>query len=371
MIAWPAAPYVGWARTRPAARYDLAASDLLPVTAHDWPALIGEDGDESHADARGADAVETALIAAIASHCGVATDHVVTAVGSSGANFLALAALVRPGDAVLVEDPGHAPLADAARRFGAEVIALRRRPERGFGIEPDAIAASVTARTRLVVLSRPHNPTGSLIDRPTLEAIAEIAERSRIHVLIDEVYLDTLDGASQAPAALVSDRFISTASLTKAFGLVGVRCGWALAAPGIAARMRAAGAVMAPVPEPSRRLALRALADLSLLAGRARRIIRGNRIHVQRAFAGRDDLAWEPPAAGTVTFPRLLRVADVDAFVDRLRIEHHTAVVPGRFFGHPQHVRVAFGMATEELARGLEALTTALDAAAHLETVRL
>ena len=77
-----------------------------------------------------------------------------------------------------------------------------------------------------------------------------------------------------------------------------------------------------------------------------------------------------PPAGGTVAFPRLLRVADVDAFVDRLLVDHHTAVVPGRFFGRPQHVRVAFGMGGEELARGLDALTAALDAAAHLETAR-
>ena len=99
-----------------------------------------------------------------------------------------------------------------------------------------------------------------MIDRPTLEAIADVAERARVHVLVDEVYLDTLGGASVTPAALVSERFISTSSLSKAYGLAGVRCGWALAAPGVAARMRAARAVVAPAPAPEQRLALRALA---------------------------------------------------------------------------------------------------------------
>ena len=89
-----------------------------------------------------------------------------------------------------------------------------------------------------------------------------------------------------------------------------------------------------------------------------------------RYLGGRDDLAWTPPAAGTVIFPRLLRVADVDAFVDRLLVERYTAVVPGRFFGHPQHVRVAFGMGTDELTAGLEALTAALDAVTPVETIR-
>ena len=204
----------------------------------------------------------------------------------------------------------------------------------------------------------------------TLEAIADIAGRARIHVLVDEVYLDRLGGASVSPAALVSDRFISTSSLTKAYGLAGLRCGWGLAAPGVAARMRAARAVVAPTPPPAQRLALRAFAHLALLAGRARGIMVGQtgsraadvcRPRRRRMYAaGR----WD----GRVS--EASRVADVEGFVDRLLVEHHTAVVPGRFFGHSQHVRVAFGMGAEELAHGLEAVAAALDAAAHLETLR-
>jgi aspartate/methionine/tyrosine aminotransferase len=363
MIAWPAAPYVAWARTRPTPRYDLAASDLLPVTVDEWPAMGAavDGGPDDDGD------LDAALCAAIAAHVGVPADHVVTAVGSSGANFLALAALLRPGDAVVVEDPGYAPLAAAARSFGAGVIAVPREPARGYAIDPDVLAAAITPRTRLILLTRPHNPTGAPLDTQRLQAIADIAERARIHVLVDEVYLDTLGAASLTPAALVSERFISTSSLTKAYGLAGVRCGWALAAPGVAIRMRAARAVVAPAPARAKRLALRAFADLGLLAARARRIVDDNRVRMQRAFAGRDDLAWVPPAGGTVAFPRLLRVRDVDAFVDRLLVDHHTAVVPGRFFGHPQHVRVAFGMSAGELAAGLDGLTAALDAAAHLE----
>ncbi len=252
MIAWPAAPYVAWARTRPAPRYDLAASDLLPVTADEWPAMLDPEPDAAVDPA----ALDVALGAAIAAHCGVPADHVVTAVGSSGANFLALASLLRPGDAVLVEDPGYAPLRGrgaAVRGRGDCPAAPVRARLRG---RAGGLAAAITPRTRLVVLTRPHNPTGAVIDGPTLEAIAEIAERARVHVLVDEVYLDTLGGASVSPAALVSERFISTSSLTKAYGLAGVRCGWALAAPGVAARMRAAacrrrasaGAVAAPRP---------------------------------------------------------------------------------------------------------------------------
>jgi aspartate/methionine/tyrosine aminotransferase len=361
MIAWPAAPYVAWARTRPPAKYDLVASDLQPVTAQEWPALCDAATTDADVD------LDAALTAAIAAHCAVPPEGVVTAVGASGANFLALVALLRPGDAVVAEDPGHAPLAMAARALGAQVIALPRLPARGYAVEAEAIAAAITPRTRLVALTRPHNPTGALIDMRTLEAIADVAERARIHVLVDEVYLDTLGGTALMPAATISDRFISTSSLTKAYGLVNLRCGWALAAPGVAARMRAAGAVVAPAPAASQRLALRAFSDLPGLADRARRIIVSNGARLHDALADRDDVAWTPPAGGTVAFPELLRVADIDAFVDRLLVAGHTAVVPGRFFGRPQHIRIAFGMGAEELSRGLDALASALDAAAHLE----
>jgi aspartate/methionine/tyrosine aminotransferase len=131
--------------------------------------------------------------------------------------------------------------------------------------------------------------------------------------------------------------------------------------------MRAAGAVVAPAPAASQRLALRAFRDLPGLADRARRIIVSNGARLHHALADRDDVAWTPPAGGTVAFPELLRVADIDAFVDRLLGAGHTAVVPGRFFGRPQHIRIAFGMGAEELSRGLDALASALDAAAHLE----
>jgi aspartate/methionine/tyrosine aminotransferase len=365
MIAWPAAPYVAWARARPAARYDLAASDLQPVTGAEWPPLLESD-DRPIDDPPSEEGV---LAAAIAAHCGVDAEQVVTAVGSAGANLLAMAALLRPRDAVIVEEPGYAPIAGAARLFGADVIVLKRRAECGYRVDPAALRTALTPRTRLVVLTRPHNPTGALIDEPTLQAVAAIADEARVHVLVDEVYLDTVIGPAPTAAAHVSDRFISTSSLTKAYGLSGLHCGWALASPSVAQRMRAARAVIGAAA-PSRTLALRAFADLEVLRKRALGIVARNQALLARHLGGRADVAWTPPAAGTVAFPRLPRVADIDAFVDRLLVERYTAVVPGRFFGQPQHVRVAFGMGTDELAGGLEALTAALDALTPVETIR-
>ncbi len=349
-----------WAKTRPAVRYDLAGSNLLPVTAAEWPAgrdapVLVDTNEEGLPP----------LVEAIAAHAGVAPGRVATAAGSSGANFLAMAALLRPGDAVVVEDPVYDPLPGAARLLGADIHGFPRRFEAGYRLDPAAVEAAITPRTRLVVLTNPNNPTGALADNGTLDALAGIAERADLHVLVDEVYLDTTDGHGVVSAATVSDRFIATSSLTKAYGLYGLRCGWAVASDAVARRIREARDVVDGVGAiPAEHLAVRAFADLPLLRARALELVETNGRLVRAFLHGRSDVRFVDPACGTVVFPRLERVADVDAFCDRLLTRFETALVPGRFFGAPQHVRIAFGGATDTLRAGLEALGRALDEAA-------
>src|SRR5438128_9787098 len=143
--------------------------------------------------------------------------------GTSMANMLAMAGLIAPGDEVLIEHPVYEPLVAAARFLGAEVRHFARQgPE--FALDPAAVDAAVTARTTLIVLANLHNPTGNLADTETLRAIGALGPR----VLIDEVYLDA---AGQPTAALLGEAFVCTSSLTKVYGLSGLRCGWILAAP--------------------------------------------------------------------------------------------------------------------------------------------
>src|SRR5205085_12510512 len=132
------------------------------------------------------------LVGAIARRYASSPDRVACANGCSGANFLACAAVLEPGDEVLCETPGYDPLPAAARLLGARVATFARRFEDGYDLDPEAIASSATSATRLILLSNPHNPSGALASEDRLRALARFAESRGILLLVDEVYLDTV-----------------------------------------------------------------------------------------------------------------------------------------------------------------------------------
>jgi hypothetical protein len=213
------APYMAWAKARPAPRFDLAGSNVLPCSLDD---LVG---------AR--DALDLAghnengyqpLVDAIAQRYGVDPEQVTTAQGTSGANFQVYAALLQPGDDVLVERPGYDPLLGAARLLGARTIRFDRDLDAGYALDPDRVGSALTPRTKLIVLTTAHNPTGAIADSQGLRAVARLAADAGAFVLVDEVYLDAAD-AMMGPAALLGERLISTSSLTKSYGLASLRCG--------------------------------------------------------------------------------------------------------------------------------------------------
>jgi aspartate/methionine/tyrosine aminotransferase len=223
-----------WAKTRPAARFDLAISNVLACSIDDLPgaadalALTG-DNDNGYGP----------LVESIAERYGVTADHVTTAQGTSGANFLVCAALLSPGDDVLMERPGYDPLMAAARLLRANVVRYDRAFEDGYRLDPQRVADAMTPRTKLVIVTSPHNPTGAIANPADLQEVGRIAAGRGAQVLVDEVYLDST-GTATPPAARQGDPFISTSSLTKSYGLSGLRCGWILSSPGLAERLRRA-----------------------------------------------------------------------------------------------------------------------------------
>lgn len=346
-----------WAKHRQAAPFNLAVSGILPVGRDEFP--FAPEDVAIHSPGRyGA----PDLLEAIAVHRGTTPDRVVHAAGTSGANHLAMAALVEPGDEVLVEAPAYPLLAETASHLGAVVRTYDRRAEDGFALDPDAIAAAWSPRVRLVVLSDLHNPSMARADATSLARVGAIAERHGARVLIDEVYLDAAFDPAASTAARISDAFVATSSLTKVYGLSGLRCGWILAAPELASRMwRLNDLFGVNAPAPAESLAVLALRRLPTLAARARRLLEANRPLLERFLASRDDLVLEGPVRGTAAFPRWAG-GDAERLCERLRREQDTSVVPGRFFGAPDRIRIGIGGRTAELAEGLRRLGLALDA---------
>ena len=351
------APYMEWAKARPTARFDLAISNVLACSIDDLPGAA----DALSLTGRNDNGYQP-LLDAIAARYGVESDQVTTAQGASGANFLLFAALLSPGDEVLVERPGYDPLMGAARLVGASVARFDRRFEDRYALDPDGVAAALTPRTRLIVITSPHNPTGAIADEEALRGIGDLAARRGIHVLVDEVYLDST-GASIRPAATLGPVFISTSSLTKSYGLAGLRCGWILSSRDVAHRLRRARDVVDGTGSiVAERLSVLAFDHLDALAARARGLLDTNRDIFLRFLESREELEFIEPAGGTVAFPRIRGVADASDFADRLLAERETAIVPGRFFQAPAHFRVGFSGETATLQEGLTRLGAALDA---------
>jgi aspartate/methionine/tyrosine aminotransferase len=346
-----------WAKKRPKVKYDLALSGILNLPFPELEAQIEDvdlNGDNSYGYAP--------LVDALAGHCAVPGESVVTiSGGTSMANHLAMAAAIEHGDEVLIEEPTYEPLLALAEYFGARVKRFSRSFENNFRVDVDELEQKVSSATKLIVLTNLHNPSSTLTDEPTLRRIGEIAAHAGARVLVDEVYLEAMFENAPRSSVHLGPQFISTSSLTKGYGLSGLRCGWILAEPELAERMRLLHDIFGSLaPHPTERLSVVAMRKLPKFIARAKGILETNRAVLNDFLDSREDLKTVRPHQGTTCFPRLMR-GRVDALSDLLHAKYDTGIVPGRFFESPQHLRIGMCAETELFRTGVERLGQALD----------
>ena len=362
--------YMQWAKLRSGARFNLATSGIAGLPLSELEIKSEQLEINGPLNNYGYEP----LLEVIARRYRVPQECVVSAIGTSLANYLALAAATEPGDEILVEQPTYDPLLSVARYLGLEIRRFRRR-EPNFTIDLADLERSLSRRTRVIVLCNLHNPTGALTPEATLREIAALARPSGAYVLVDEVYREMLFQAPQTAFHLDPERFLVTNSLTKAYGLSGLRCGWVLAPPELAARMwRIHDIHSGTYSYPAELLSLRAFEKLDQISARAKAMLEENRKHLRKFLDRRDDLECFWPEYGTVVFPRL-KTGDVDKLCELLRNEFETTVVPGRFFESPDRFRIGVGLVTEsvrasldQLELGLNRYKASLDASALVQT---
>lgn len=348
--------YLEWAKLSSAAPVNLATSAVAPFPAAELPVRL----EDLELNAPGGYGYPP-LLERIARYTGAAPDCIVAVGGTSMGNHLAMAATLEPGDEALIEQPTYEPLVTAAEYLGAEVRRFERRREDGFRLDPRELERKITPRTRLVVLANLHNPTSALALEEDLRACGEIGRGAGAMILVDEVYLEALFERRPRPAFHLGPEFISTSSLTKGFGLGGLRCGWVLAPPELARRMWRLRDVFDVIPpHPAERLAVVAFEHLERIAARARTQLAANRPLIERFLNAHSGLAALRPEYGTV-FCMLAPGGDGNRFSEFLRDRYQTAVVPGRFFEMPDCFRVGIGGGTGKLAEGLERLSGAIE----------
>jgi aspartate/methionine/tyrosine aminotransferase len=349
-------PYIEWAKTRSQARFNLASSGVMNYPLAKLPVKIT--GLElSGPSFYGYEPLQAAL----AAKASVPRECVVAAAGTSMANYLAMAAVLGPGDEALVEEPTYEPLLAVAQYLGAEVKRPVRNMEDGFALDVSSLERLVSARTRLIVLSNLHNPTSALAGQDALRRVGEVARSVGARVLVDEVYLETLFEGAPPSAFHLGDVFLTTNSLTKVYGLSGLRCGWILASPELTHRMWRLNDLFGNIPaHAAELLSCVALEHLDEIAARSRALLETNAVLLNSFLASRDDLDYLPHKFGTVSFPRLKR-GSADGLCALLAGKYETSVVPGRFFERPQHFRIGIGGDTNALQEGLHRLGRALD----------
>ncbi len=349
--------YMEWAKLRSTARFNLAVSGVpdyplagLPVQITDLE--IGGTGPYGYAP----------LMQRLAAKAAVPENCVVYTLGTSMANYVALTALLRTGDEVLIEQPTYDPLLTVLDHLGAKVRRFERTATNGFRVDIDELERQITANVRLVILCNLHNPSSSLTDEATMRQVGEIAARVGARVLVDEVYLETLFDKPWRSAFHLGTNFVVTGSLTKAYGLSGIRCGWILAQPELVQRMwQIIDFTYASPVHPAERLAVVALDNLDSIRNSVRVQLETNRALVNDFLTAHPELDCELSQFGTTVFPRLTTGGTFD-FIRLLREQYETSVVPGRFFEQPEHFRLGFCGPTATVRGGLEQLDAALKA---------
>ncbi len=350
--------YMHWSKTQSRARFNLATSGVAPFPVGELPV------DLKNLEINGTNDYGYApLQQAIAGHYGVDPECVVESAGTSMANHLAMAAIIEPGDEVLIEHPAYGPILDVAYYLQANVRRFPRAEENGWAIDPKEVRRNITPKTRLVVITNLHNPTSALTSEAVLREIGDIARSIGALVLVDEVYLDAVYEGTPRPSFHLGPQFVVTSSLTKVYGVSGLRCGWILAQPDLAWKMRRLNDLYSATSVyPGELLSVAAFQHLNLLREKARRIVDTDRQLLRDFLGEQSNICAVWTNWGTTSFVRLSRSrgSNTDRFLEQLRAKFDTSAVPGRFFEMPDHFRIGMGVNTEMFGEGLNRIGRAL-----------
>ena len=295
-------------------------------------------------------------------------DDVIVTAGAAPALFAIATALLSAGDHVLIERPNYATNLETPRTLGADIEGLELSFEDAWDLDLERLEAMLRPETRLVSVTYPHNPTGAMIDRDALERLVEIVERhGEARLLVDETYRDLAYGEPLPVAASLSARALSVSSMSKTYGLPGLRIGWmACRDPELVETLLAAKEqILICGSALDEEMAARVLEARSRILPDIRARVAEHLAIVSEWFGAQETFEWVEPRAGVVCMPRFR--ADVEVDVDRfyadLLAEHGTYVGPGHWFEQPRRsFRVGFAWPeTDELRRGLAGLLAAAE----------
>ena len=349
-------------------RHNLSESGVHPLTVRELLDIAGAPADPlldvllCYSQSNGTDLLRQRVAAL---YPGATPDQVLVTSGSSEANFCACWSLIEPGDKVTVLVPNYTQTNGLARNFGAQVSELALRPELGWEPDPSDIAKAIPDKTKLVVVTNPHNPTSHILSQATRDAILERAQTVGAWLLCDEVYTGAEHNGRVTPSHWGRyERVVIVNGLSKAYGLPGLRIGWIVSTEQMVSDswQRHDYTTIGPSGTVDH------LAALALAPGTREKILARTRGILNRNWpvleawlkSFGDTFSWRAPEAGAICYARYAPKVSGLEIVQTLREQNDVLLVPGEHFGAPGYIRFGMGSDTPvlqaalaETARGL------------------
>lgn len=292
---------------------------------------------------------------------GATAENVLVTTGCAQANFTSLVTLLSPGDEMAMLMPNYQQIWGIAKNLHVKLNTFSLQEESGWGVDLEGLRRAVTNNTKLIAICNPSNPTGHIMSEEEMDAIVAAADRVGAWLLADEVYAGAERVQDEQTPSFWGryDKVLAHASTSKAYGLPGLRVGWSVTTPAMAAQMWARqdyitiGNTML-----GNKLAAYALSAevRPRIIARTRNYIRKGYVNLQRWLAGHEgEFTLVPPQAAAIAFVRYHRNVSSIPLIDRVIAEQGAYMVPGSHFsGLDHHLRISFGLSRETLEDGLE-----------------
>ncbi len=302
------------------------------------------------------------LVDEIARSYDVPAENIVVTHGASMGIFLLLTTLLETGSEVILEVPNYEPLYRIPKAIGARVRILERTFENQYQISLEQLERKISPKTEAIIITNTHNPSGVATNLEKLKTMGQIARENDARLICGEAYLESVFEHPIPPAFTEAENAISIGSLSKAYGLGGLRVGWLFCDRETRSSIHSLENYISPRNTfPAQVIAAKALRQKDRLLERGKKLVRTNRDLLQNWIHQRSDVEWVPPDGGPICFFKITSNLDVWTVMKKLKEEYDTLVVPGDFFWAKGFIRIGFGNETEHVRTGVENLGKALD----------
>jgi len=345
---------------------NLSESGVHPMTVAELLQLAGrEEGVEgqrlSYGQSNGSDELRERIAGL---YPGATEASVLVTVGGAEANFVGPWHLLEPDRPAAVMLPNYMQVPGMVENFGAQMLPFHLLEETGWQPDLDQLETALDAGAAFILVTNPNNPTGASLTGESMDGIVELADRFGTWILSDEVYCGAEVTGEETPSFWGrTDRVLVTNSLSKAYGLPGLRLGWVLGPPDLIKSLwgRTDYTTISPASLSDH------LATIALDPSTRAKILRRTRGILQENFGTMKEwideqeglFSYRPPDAGAICYMRYRSQVNSSAFAEKLRVEKDLLVVPGDHFGMDQFLRIGFGNPKDELLDGLGRISDA------------